>query len=347
MTATNPGWAIACRGVSVDYGRVRAVAEVDLEVLEGEVVALLGASGSGKTSLLYAIAGFVPLKSGEIEIAGRVVATAKRSAPPEDRSVGMVFQNYALWPHLDAVDTVGYPLRRAGLAKPNARRRAVELLDRMEIGHLSSRRPAEMSGGQQQRVGLARALAREASLYLFDEPTAHLDGGIRQSIQAEIAQRRKETGAAAIYATHDAGEALAVADRVGILRQGELVQVASPQQVYEQPADLDIALLTGPAFLLTAEADGKGHGLIEGVAVPITGTYPVGKVSLLVRPDWVEPVADEGLAGTITALWYRGPHTDYRVATTMSILEVRLPGPPRFAVGAFSRWRVHRAHALA
>jgi ABC-type Fe3+/spermidine/putrescine transport system ATPase subunit len=331
----------------VDYGRVRAVAGVDLDVTKGEVLALLGASGSGKTSLLYAIAGFVPITAGEIEIGGRMVAAQQLSTPPEDRSVGMVFQNYALWPHLDAAKTVGYPLRRAGLAKPEARRRAVKLLESMEIGELGHRRPAEMSGGQQQRVGLARALARDASIYLFDEPTAHLDAGVRQMVSEEIALRRQGTGAAAVYSTHDAGEALAVADRVAILRQGKLVQVASPQQVYEQPADLDIARLTGPASLLVAEMDGEGFGLVEGFRVPVTGAFPHGRVSLLVRPDWVEPDAHEGLTGTITAIWYRGPYTDYRVATATAILVVRLPGLPRFPVGASSLWRVRRAYALA
>ena len=172
---------------------------------------------------------------------------------PEDRLVGMVFQNYALWPHLDAVDTVAYPFRRAGLARAPARKRAVDLLAGMEIGDLGQRRPAQMSGGQQQRLGLARALARDASLYLFDEPTAHLDAGVRQSIQEEVATRRLASGAAAIYSTHDSGEALAVADRVAILRRGALVQVGSPRDVYEQPVDLDTARLTGPASVVAAE----------------------------------------------------------------------------------------------
>lgn len=345
-TGSEPRVAVLCRGVCVDYGRVRAVAGVDLEVFEGEVVALLGASGSGKTSLLYAIAGFLPIARGEIQIAGRVVATPQWASPPEDRSVGMVFQNYALWPHLDAIDTVAYPFRRAGIAKAEARRRAGELLKGMDLDEFGQRRPAELSGGQQQRLGLARALARDGSLYLFDEPTAHLDAGVRQSVQEEVASRRLGTGAAAIYSTHDSGEALAVADRVAILRRGELVQVGRPDEVYEQPADLEIARLTGPASLLSAEADGTGLSRVGGSTLPVTGSAPAGRVSLLVRPDWIEFDADDGLEGTITAVWYRGPHTDYRVTTANSSLMVRIAGTPRFEVGDRSVWRVTRAHAL-
>jgi ABC-type Fe3+/spermidine/putrescine transport system ATPase subunit len=338
---------LACRGVSIDYGPVRAVASVDLEVLEGEVLALLGPSGSGKTSLLFAIAGFLPISEGQIEMGGKVVATPRRSIPPEARSVGMVFQNYALWPHLDAVDTVAYPFRRAGLDKPEARRRGRELLDNMEIGDLARRRPGAMSGGQQQRLGLARALARNPSLYLFDEPTAHLDAGVRQSIQEEVAWRRRESGATAIYSTHDSGEALAVADRVAVLRRGTLAQVAAPREIYEQPADLEIATLTGPASVIAGEIDDFRRGLLDGVTLPVTGSLTPGPASLLIRPEWITPDADEGLAGKVVALWYRGPHTDYRIATDASNLIVRIPGPPQFRLGDRSVWRVSRAHALA
>lgn len=254
--------AIECRGVSVVYGSNTVLDEVDLSVEDGETLALLGPSGSGKTTLLLAIAGFVLPAQGEIWIKGRLVSGAQHVEPPERRNLGIVFQNYALWPHLNALDTVAYPMRRAGVDKPEARRQAEILLQDLQLGDLTGRRPSEMSGGQQQRVGLARALAREADLFLFDEPTAHLDSAVRLAVTEEIAIRRAERGAAAIFSTHDAAEALAVADRVAILRAGRVAQVGTPRQIYEQPIDLWSAQLSGPAALLGEE---------------------------IIRPEWVLP----------------------------------------------------------
>ncbi len=312
---------VACRRVVVDYGATRAVDGVTFELAPGETLALLGPSGSGKTTLVYAIAGFVPLTSGEIAIAGRVVAEAGRSAPPEDRAVGLVFQNYALWPHLDALDTVAYPLRRAGAGRDAARAQAAELLDRLGMAGLAHRRPAELSGGQQQRVGLARALARQAQVFLLDEPTAHLDAAVRLAAQEEIRRARRESGAAAIYASHDAAEALALADRVALLRNGRLAQLGTPAEVYERPVDLWAARLTGPASVLT---DAAG--------------------AVLVRPEWAALGGPDD--GEVEEVWYRGPHTDYRVATPLGTLVIRAAGPPTAAVGDRPGVTVHRSWRL-
>lgn len=305
--------AIECRGVSVVYGSNTVLDEVDLSVEDGETLALLGPSGSGKTTLLLAIAGFVLPAQGEIWIKGRLVSGAQHVEPPERRNLGIVFQNYALWPHLNALDTVAYPMRRAGVDKPEARRQAEILLQDLQLGDLTGRRPSEMSGGQQQRVGLARALAREADLFLFDEPTAHLDSAVRLAVTEEIAIRRAERGAAAIFSTHDAAEALAVADRVAILRAGRVAQVGTPRQIYEQPIDLWSAQLSGPAALLGEE---------------------------IIRPEWVLPGGD--LVGTVTEVWYRGTHTDYTVSMSGGALQVRLLGPPRFEVATEHGWTITR-----
>ncbi len=300
--------AVECAGVTVDYGATRAVDGVDLRLGAGETLALLGPSGSGKTTLVYAIAGFVPLAAGEIVIRGRSVATAERAVPPEDREVGMVFQNYALWPHLDALDTVAYPLRRQGLGRAAARARARELLARLGLADLGHRRPAELSGGQQQRVGLARALARDAAVYLFDEPTAHLDAAVRAAVQEEIARARRDAGAAAIYASHDAEEALALADRVALLRDGRVVQVGTPRQVYEEPVDVWAARLTGPASVLDHD-----------------------DAALMVRPEWVR--LGGPIPGEVVEVWYRGPHTDYRLETHVGTALARTLGPPAASPG--------------
>ena len=208
----------------------------------------------------------------------------------------MVFQNYALWPHLSAVDTVAYPARRRGAGRAQARAEALEILDRLHIGHLAHRKPAELSGGEQQRVGLARALARRPSVYLFDEPTAHLDTHVRGVFLEELVARQHDSGAAAVYATHDAEEALGLADRVALLRGGRVIQIGTPQQVYGEPVDLFAARLTGPASLIDApEAGGRvlvrpgmgparrpsggrpARGLVPGPAQRLPARGPAGR----------------------------------------------------------------------
>ena len=338
--------ALVCRRVSVDYGPVRAVRSLDLEVAAGETVALLGPSGSGKSTVLYAVAGFVDIAEGTIEICGRVVSTPTSSTPPERRPVGLAFQNYALWPHLDAAETVAYPLRRAGTGRDEAAAGAGRLLDAFGLGDLARRRPAELSGGQQQRVGLARALARDARLYLFDEPTAHLDAWVQAAAQAEIARHRSASGAAAVYSTHDAAEALAIADRVVILRDGSPVQTGTPREVYERPVDVWAARLTGPAALLQVEASPAGEGTVQVViggatVVADTGAPArVGPATMLVRPEWVS--LGGTLAGEVREVWFRGPHTDYRIETPAGTLDARLPGPARAARGETAHWTVER-----
>ncbi len=324
-TPTTLTRAVSVRGAVVNYGDAAVVRGVDLEVARGETVALLGPSGSGKTTLLYAIAGFLPLADGEIFLDGRLASSPTSSTAPEQRPIAMVFQHYGLWPHLDAIDTVAYPLRRAGRTRSAARAEAAELLDQLHIGQLAARRPAELSGGEQQRVGLARALARHPSVYLLDEPTAHLDTVLKAGLQTELAARMHADGAAAIHATHDVDEALAVADRVALLRDGAVVQIDKPRDVYARPVDEWAAGLTGPAAFIDAQVEANGA---DG-----PGRY-------LVRPDWVR--FGGSLPVTVEDVRYRGTHTDYRLATTLGTLVLREPGPARFTVGAQTDCRVER-----
>ncbi len=285
------------------------------------MLALLGPSGSGKSTLLHTVAGFhVPL-AGEVWLGGRRVASPAGGEPPERRGVAMVFQNYALWPHLSALDTVAYPMRRRGTRRGDARRRAGEILERLQIGDLADRRPSELSGGEQQRVGLGRALAGEPSLYLFDEPTAHLDTHVRSVFLEDLVTRLQDTGAAALYATHDAQEALGVADRVALLAAGRVVQVGTPEEVYRRPVDVWAARLTGPASVLAGP-----HG------------------PLLVRPEWARLDGDR--AARIADVRYRGPHSDYLLETDGGGLLVREPGPPRHARGEDVRWTLEESWPL-
>jgi ABC-type Fe3+/spermidine/putrescine transport system ATPase subunit len=313
--------ALEVRDLAVGYGGAAVLHGISLTAAAGEVLALLGPSGSGKSTLLHAVAGFLQPAAGCIRIAGTTVAGEGRTVPPERRSVGVVFQNHALWPHLPALDTVAYPLRRRGAGRAEARAEALDVLELFGIAHLAGRRPAELSGGEQQRVGLARALARQAAVYLFDEPTAHLDTHLRGLFLEQLVERRREQGAAAVYATHDAGEALGLADRVALLRDGRLVQLGRPEEVYERPADLFAARLTGPASVL--DADGG----------------PV-----LVRPEWARLGGPH--TGRLLEVWFRGPHSDHRVGTALGELLIRAPGPPCGRPGDDVAWSLLRSWPL-
>jgi ABC-type Fe3+/spermidine/putrescine transport system ATPase subunit len=362
--------ALACTDVALDYPGVRVLAGIDFDIVDGEVVALLGASGSGKTTLIHAVAGFVTPTAGEIRLGGSLVSSPRRCVAPERRRVGMVFQNYALWPNMTALDTVAYPLRRAGIDQRRARERARELLDRVGVGGLAERTPAEMSGGEQQRVGLARALARDAGLYVFDEPSAHLDAHLRMTVLDEFAHQRAVSGAAALYATHDASEALAIADRVAVLHNGRLAQLAAPAEVYARPADLHVAQLTGVARLLTAPIDVAGSGSIvvtvDSVRTTVrcanalldNGLTPTGttrdtddarparegrdreSATLLVRPEWAALGGD--LPGRVVAVRYHGPDSDHYLETPVGTVIVRSPGTPQLAEGDRTTWSLLR-----
>lgn len=320
------GLVLTARGVTVAYGERPIVHDLDLAVGPGETVALLGPSGSGKTTFLYAVAGFLPLAAGEIWLGTERVAGAGSDLPPERRSVGMVFQHYGLWPHLDAQDSVAYPMRRAGMDAATSRRAARELLAGAGIDHLAKRRPSELSGGEQQRVGLARALARRPALFLLDEPTAHLDAVSKGILQAELTGRLEGHEAAAILATHDVEEAFSVADRIFLLREGRVVQSAEPATVYAQPVDEWAARMTGIASFIDGAVD-----VLEGE----------GQGRCLVRPDWV--VLGGPIAATVVGVGYRGSHTDYRLATGLGQIVCRVPGPPALVRGDRTSCRVERA----
>jgi ABC-type Fe3+/spermidine/putrescine transport system ATPase subunit len=315
---------LGLRGLSISYPGTPVLSDVDLAVGAGEMLALLGPSGSGKSTLLATVAGFHAPSAGEVWLGGRCVCSPTRSVPPERRDVAMVFQSHALWPHLRAVDTVAYPLRRRGERRSAARDQAARLLEQLGIAHLADRRPAELSGGEQQRVGLARALAGRPALYLFDEPTAHLDTHLRSVFLEELAVRRAGTGAAAVYATHDPEEALAIADRVALLADGRLQQVGTPADVYGRPVNAWVARMTGPASYLES---GDGGGMV------------------LVRPEWARLGGDR--TARLVQARFRGPHTDYLLDTELGRLMVRAPGPPLHRPGATVRWSLDHCWPLA
>ena len=250
MTAT----AIGIDRVSKVFGDKVALDEVSLTLAAGTFTVLLGPSGSGKTTLLRCLAGIERPTSGSIRLNDVVVASEQGVLGPEKRNLSMVFQDYALWPHLTVERNVAYPLGGSSLSKAARTDRVATLLSRVGIGHLNDRYPNELSGGEQQRVALARALAAEVGLVLFDEPLSNLDADRREQLRIAIATLTRESGATAVYITHDQAEAFALADNVGVLLQGRLVQFGSPETIYRQPANAFVTRFTGVSGELPVKA---------------------------------------------------------------------------------------------
>jgi iron(III) transport system ATP-binding protein len=234
-----------------------ALDDLTIEVEPGAFLVLLGPSGSGKTTLLRCIAGIERVTAGEITIGDILVADGNRHLPPERRGLSMVFQDYALWPHLIARDNVGFALRRRGLSRAQCRDGAATMLERVGLGALAHRYPSQLSGGEQQRVALARALVAEMGLVLCDEPLSNLDADLRERIRVEISALIRATGATTVYITHDQSEAFALADQVGVLERGRLVQLGRPEDIYTSPATPFVARFTGLAGELTVRVRGR------------------------------------------------------------------------------------------
>ena len=281
-----PQWAIECRSVVKHYGAVIAVAGVDFRLEHGTFGALLGPSGCGKTTLLRLLAGFEQPSAGEIRVGGQEVANATWMLPPERRHIGMVFQEYALFPHLDVTRNIAYGLGR-GVDKAV---RVAEVLDLVGLEGLGGRMPHELSGGQQQRVALARALAPEPELILLDEPFSNLDAGLREQVRAVTRQILRHVGATALFVTHDQEEALSLADHVAVMLHGRIVQTSTPHEVYLRPATRAVAEFVGEANFLPGDAHESTVQCALGqllLAAPAQGT-----VQVMIRPEALQITAD-------------------------------------------------------
>ncbi|MDR6819440.1 iron(III) transport system ATP-binding protein [Neorhizobium sp. 2083] len=235
--------AVSTAGVELHYGATPVLKGIDISLSKGKTLALLGPSGCGKTTLLRLVAGLLAPTKGSISIAGQVVADAATGtfAPPEKRNLGMVFQDYALWPHLTVGGNVSFPLEMRGLGKAERQSRSMRALERVGLGAYADRRPSDLSGGQQQRVAIARAIVAEPQLILFDEPLSNLDRELRENMVGELAELIATLGLTAIYVTHDHAEALTLADDVAVMRGGLIEQLASPDQLIERPATPEVA----------------------------------------------------------------------------------------------------------
>jgi iron(III) transport system ATP-binding protein len=325
----------------------------------GSFMVLLGPSGSGKTTLLRSIAGIERLTSGRLVIGETVVADGRVHLPPERRDLAMVFQDYALWPHLTARDNVAFALRRHRMQRQDARRHALGMLERVGLAHLHDRFPVQLSGGEQQRVALARALVGDTGLLLCDEPLSNLDADLRERMRVEISSLVREAGATTIYITHDQLEAFALADQVGVLHEGVLVQLGTPEEIYSSPATLFVARFTGLAGELEVRVVGPGSaaGHVEVRPVGIDGARPAdvrlapgagegglceptAPGVLAIRPTAVRLCDAESetarLVGQVADTAFRGRHYE---------LVVDLPGGSRLT-GVVSERRVPRGTAV-
>ncbi len=322
--------AIQLVGVAKEFhvhgDTVAAVKEVDLAIGEGEFFSMLGPSGCGKTTTMRMIAGFEEPTRGSVLLYGKDVT----GVPPNHRDVNMVFQNYALFPHMSVFENVAFGLRRKGVAKAEITQRVAEMLQIVGLTGREKRRPRELSGGQQQRVALARALVNRPRALLLDEPLGALDLKLRQAMQVELKRIQREVGITFVYVTHDQNEALTMSDRIAVMNDGLIEHLGTPRDIYERPASKFVAGFIGTSNLLAGVVTGVHGGFAvievgpgERMVVPVTGGFGAGSpIELTVRPEKIEITVDQPtrdgsvLRGTVTEVVYLGTSTNYNVTTS-------------------------------
>ena len=311
--------ALALNGVTRRFGEHTAVDNISLELAAGELLALVGASGSGKTTTLRIVAGYENPDSGRVILDGRDIT----ELPPQKRGFGMVFQHYALFPHMSVEDNVAFGLEARGVPRATRLERARSALDSVGLGSAGRRGIQSLSGGEQQRVALARALVIEPQVLLLDEPLSNLDPTLRQTTRDELRAMLRRVGVSALFVTHDQEDAFAIADRIAVIRKGKLLQVGTPEELYDRPASLGVASFIGRATILPAEPAGNRMALaIGGVRREFTVTRPpnatdTGRPMLVVlRPDALEllpPDASGAWTGEVMSRRFAGGSSVYRV----------------------------------
>jgi spermidine/putrescine transport system ATP-binding protein len=323
--------AIELSGVAKEFHArgevITAVRDMDLAIREGEFFSLLGPSGCGKTTTMRMIAGFEEPTKGAIRLHGADVT----GIPPNKRDVNMVFQSYALFPHMTVSENVAFGLRRKRVAKDEITRRVGEMLEIVDLGGRGQRRPRELSGGQQQRVALARALVNGPRALLLDEPLGALDLKLRQAMQVELKRIQREVGITFVYVTHDQGEALTMSDRIAVMNDGAIEHLGTPREIYEHPKTRFVAGFIGTSNLLsgTVAQSAGDHAVIkvsadEQIVVPLHGrqAVPGSSLELTVRPEKIElatsvpPAAGCRVRGTVNEVVYLGTSTNFSVTTT-------------------------------
>ena len=289
------------------YGAYLAVKKQNLTIEEGEFLVLLGPSGCGKTTTMRMIAGLEDITAGDLLIAGERV----NDKPPKDRDIAMVFQNYGLYPHMTVEQNIGYPLKLRGIDRATRDRRVRETAEKVELGALLRRRPSELSGGQRQRVALARAIVRTPKIFLMDEPLSNLDAKLRVTMRAELKHLHHELGVTTVFVTHDQMEAMTLATRIAVMREGQIVQLDTPKKIYSEPADLFVAGFIGsPSMNLIEGHITGGQFEAPGVTMPVAVAQR-GNVVLGIRPEDLELTTTETppIRGKLYALELTGEAT--------------------------------------
>nr|WP_247882236.1 ABC transporter ATP-binding protein [Brucella intermedia] len=319
-----------------NYGSTPILRDVDLDVRQGEFLTLLGPSGSGKTTMLNIIAGILQGDSGSIRLRGADIS----HLPPEKRDIAVVFQNYALFPHMTVAQNVAFPLKMRGIGRDECRKRVEDALAIVKLETFAGRYPSELSGGQQQRVALARAQVFGPAIMLMDEPLSALDKRLREHMKTELKLIQQRLGLTVIYVTHDQGEALALSDRIAVMEEGCIAQLSSPQEIYERPASRFVAEFIGEANLMPLELFKPGH-----------------KGTMLVRPEYIhtgDPVlrSDYRLVAQVQTLIYEGTHYIVSLQAqgrpiTVRLEKGKLPVPLEPGQWLQLGWDANNAHELA
>ena len=339
---------ISLRDLGKRYGGVAALEHLSLDVAPGELVALLGPSGCGKTTTLRLVAGFLTPETGEIRVGDRLLSSPAGVVPPERRRMAMIFQSYALWPHMTVAQNVGYGLRfQRGLARAERDRRVAEMLKTVRLTGLEGRYPGELSGGQQQRVAVARALVVEPEILLLDEPLSNLDANLREEMRFEIRRLHEAFEITTLYVTHDQAEAMVISDRIAVLDHGRLAQVGTADALFHAPRTRFVAEFIGKTNVVdgvAASADTLERGSVR-LRVAGAALRPGAPAALSIRPHLIalraggaSPAGAPGesrLPGTVRRVAFLGDTVDYEVEVTGSDLVLRVAAPvsPRLAPG--------------
>ncbi|PMC33741.1 ABC transporter ATP-binding protein [Bacillus sp. UMB0899] len=311
------------KNVEKSFGSFKALHQINLEIKEGEFVAILGPSGCGKTTLLRLLAGFDSPTAGEVLMKNEFIADATFFLPPEKRNIGMVFQSFALWPHMNVRDHIRFPLKHHQFLSEDLKKsidhRVDEVLKMVDMHHLGERMPSELSGGQKQRVALARAIAPKPALLLMDEPLSSLDAELRMSMRREIQQLHHVTKASIVYVTHDQGEALAMADKIVVMNKGHIEQVGTPKEIYSSPTSPFVASFVGKANIIQGKWEGTAFYPLHQQSIKWDGTSVTpelrGRNIFPARPEQLSiSFSDDGVRGIITNIQYQGKEIHYTVA---------------------------------
>ncbi len=338
---------VTIRGLTKRYGDVAAVRGLDLQVKPGELVALLGPSGCGKTTTLRLVAGFLKPEAGEIWVGERCLSSATTVIPPERRRMAMIFQSYALWPHMTVAQNIAYGLRFNGVPRGERERRVRDMLRVVQLEGYGSRYPGELSGGQQQRVAVARALVVEPEILLLDEPLSNLDANLREEMRFEIRRLHETFGITTLYVTHDQAEAMVISDRVAVLQAGRVVQIGTAEELFEQPRTRFVAEFIGKTNLVDGIAEGPNTAARGNLRLRVASgdLEPGAPVVISIRPHQIEMAPSEptmptvpdanALTGTVRRASYLGDAVDYQVQLEESdvVLRVTGPAPPHARVG--------------